>query len=117
MQGGPKPEFLKKRVAYYVMGADEWRYADTLEAVTASQQPFWLDSEVNATDVVTSGALQTKQGKGEPDHYVYDPRDTSGAGLEPLPKEAPLVDQRLAYARTGKQFVYHSAPFEKDTEI
>ena len=31
MQGGAKPEFLQKRVAYYVMGADQWRYADTLE--------------------------------------------------------------------------------------
>jgi hypothetical protein len=117
MQGGPRPEFLKKRVAYYVMGADKWRYADTLEAVTASHQPLWLDSAVNATDVVTSGFLQTKPGKGAPDHYVYDPHDTSDAGLTPLPKEAPLVDQRLAYARTGKQFVYHSAPFERDTEI
>jgi uncharacterized protein len=117
MQGGPKPAFLQKRVAYYVMGADKWRYADTLEAVTASQQLLWLDSAVNATDVVNSGSLQTKRGKGAPDHYLYDPRDTGTAGLEPLPKEAPLTDQRLAYARTGKQFVYHSAPFEKATEI
>jgi len=35
MQGGPKPAFLRKPVAYYVMYADRWRYADTLEAVTA----------------------------------------------------------------------------------
>jgi len=27
MKGGPKPEFLKKRVAYYVVGAEEWKYA------------------------------------------------------------------------------------------
>jgi len=33
MKGSPKPEFLKKRVAYYVMGADEWKYADSLEVI------------------------------------------------------------------------------------
>jgi putative CocE/NonD family hydrolase len=30
---------------------------------------------------------------------------------------ADLTDQRAAYARRGKLLVYHSAPFEKDTEI
>jgi hypothetical protein len=27
MKGGPKPEFLNRRVAYYVVGAEEWKYA------------------------------------------------------------------------------------------
>ncbi len=45
MQGGPKPQFLQKAVAYYVMGAERWRYADTLEAVTAKSLPYYLDSE------------------------------------------------------------------------
>src|SRR5687767_233216 len=31
MQGAPKPAFLSKRVAYYVAGAERWRYADSLE--------------------------------------------------------------------------------------
>jgi uncharacterized protein len=117
LQGGPKPEFLKNRVAYYVMGAERWRYADTLEAVTARHQPLWLDSVVNATDVFRSGSLQQTRGKGAADHYLYDPRDVSGSELQPLPKEAPLVDQRLTYASSGKQLVYHSDPFESDTEI
>ncbi len=33
MKGGAKPAFLKKRIAYYVMGADEWKYADSLETL------------------------------------------------------------------------------------
>ena len=33
MAGGAKPAFLKNSVAYYVMGAEEWRYADSLENV------------------------------------------------------------------------------------
>jgi len=30
MRSGPQPSFLKGRVAYYVMVADEWRYAENL---------------------------------------------------------------------------------------
>ena len=36
MEDGPKPEFLKKKVAWWVQGTDEWHYADTLEEVTAT---------------------------------------------------------------------------------
>ena len=43
MQGGPKPQFLQKPVAYYVMGAERWRYADTLEAARDSRsRTFWI---------------------------------------------------------------------------
>jgi putative CocE/NonD family hydrolase len=117
MQDGPKPAFLAKRVAYYVMGADRWRYADTLDGVTARHQPLWLDSEINATDVFRAGSLQLARGDGAPDHFVHDPRDTSSSPLVPLPEEAPLIDQRRVVADTGKQLVYHSVPFASDTEI
>jgi putative CocE/NonD family hydrolase len=117
MQGGPKPEFLKKNVAYYVMHADKWRYADTLEAATAESRPYYLDSRSNATDVLSSGTLGPSLPQGKPDQYVYDPRDVSiaevEAGLDPL----SLTDQTVIYAQRGKALVYHSAPFEKDTEI
>src|SRR5690606_32605740 len=49
MQGGPKPAFLQKQVAYYVMGAETWRYADTLEAVTGETCSLMLDSAGSAT--------------------------------------------------------------------
>jgi len=60
MQGGTKPEFLKNHVAYYVMFADKWRYADSLEAVTGEQRALHLSSRVNATDVLNSGSLTTE---------------------------------------------------------
>src|SRR5256885_16563172 len=34
MKGGAKPEFLKKRVSYYLVGAEEWKYADSLESIS-----------------------------------------------------------------------------------
>src|SRR5581483_8626385 len=79
MENGKKPEFLKKRVAYYVMVADEWRYADTLEAVTAESRPFYLDSRgAGADSVFDAGTLAAgSPGRGAADRYVYDPSDVS----------------------------------------
>jgi putative CocE/NonD family hydrolase len=122
MQGGPKPGFLQKQVAYYVMGAEKWRYADTLDAVTAEARPYFLDSSSNATDVLASGSLAAQQpqanpGKGKPDQYTYDPRDVGDAELEASLGPESLTDQRMIYAQRGKQLVYHTAAFEKNTEI
>ncbi|MGH8241378.1 MAG: CocE/NonD family hydrolase, partial [Steroidobacteraceae bacterium] len=117
MQDGAKPQFLQKNVAYYVMDADKWRYADTLEAVTAESRPHYLDSVANATDVLAAGSLGTAQSKGKPDQYVYDPRDVSIAAVEASVDLSSLTDQRLIHALRGKQLVYHTAPFERDTEV
>jgi putative CocE/NonD family hydrolase len=117
MQGAPRPEFLRKPVAYYVMSADRWRYADTLEAVTASTRALHLGSAANADDVLAAGTLAADGPRGKPDHYRYDPRDVSTADLESTLDPESLIDQRMTYALRGKQLVYHSVPFEKDTEI
>jgi uncharacterized protein len=117
MQGGPKPQFLQKNVAYYVMDADAWRYADTLEAVTAESRRYHLDSNGSATDVLASGSLGEAPPKGKPDQYVYDPRDVSIAAVEHSIDPESLTDQRVIYAQRGKALVYHTAPFEQAAEI
>lgn len=51
---GARPDFLKKRVAYYVAGSngDVWRYADSLEAVATETKRYFLSSAGGrATDV------------------------------------------------------------------
>jgi putative CocE/NonD family hydrolase len=127
MQGGAKPEFLQKNVAYYVMGADKWRYADTLETITAEHRRFYLDSAGSASRVFASGILGNEAGTGDADRYVYDPRDTGTAEVEAASTD-PLSlrptfptdnvrDQTLVFANEGKQLLYHSAPFESDAEI
>ena len=117
MQGGPKPAFLRKPVAYYVMGAEQWRYADTLAAVTAESRAYFLDSTGNASDVLTAGVLKPEAAKGKPDHYVYDPHDLGFAAYEATADPEDLTDQRMIYTQRGKLLVYHTAPFEKDTEV
>lgn len=118
MQGGPKPEFLQKNVAYYVAIADKWRYADTLESITACSAPFYLHSDGNPVDIFKSGSLEAEPStNGEPDHYVYDPRDVGLAELESTVDCMSLTDQRMVHAMTGKHLVYHSEPLSEDTEV
>jgi uncharacterized protein len=130
LRGGPRPSFLKKNVAYYVMGAEKWRYSDSLEAVTERSQPFYLDSPGSASHLHRSGTLNEQVGNGPPDTYVYDPRDTSIAAVEtdlefppqltllrPIFPADSLVDQSLVQAHEGRSLIYHSAPFSHAVQI
>jgi uncharacterized protein len=120
MEGGPKPEFLRKRVAYYVSGAgaERWRYADTLEAVTAESRPFFLDSSGAAgRNLYAAGSLAAaREGRGAPDSYKYDPRDLSLAKIESGSNLDSALDQEVFLANRA-QLVYVSAPFEQDQEL
>jgi uncharacterized protein len=117
MQGKAAPEFLRRRVAYYVMYADKWRYADSLEAVTDHAQAFRLGSNGQATDVFRVGTLALAGDDSPPDRYVYDPRDIDAAKLEATVDPESLVDQSMIYSAHGKHLIYQTAPFEQDTEI
>ena len=120
MAGGPRPGFLKDAVAYYVMGAEEWRYAASLDKVTAEMRPLLLNSSGNPTHILNSGMLQSQESKltlGQPDHFVYDPRDVSTAELESRVDPADLTDQRMLFAQEGAELIYHSEPFANNTEV
>lgn len=122
LKSGAKPEFLKKRVAYYVTGKDEWKYADSLEAISSATDTLYLTSNGHADSVFESGRLtpHTHQpvASAPPDKWTYDPLDTRpGAELEKEDIEKYITDQRYALNLFGNGVVYHSAPFEQDTEI
>ncbi|HKS54572.1 MAG TPA: CocE/NonD family hydrolase [Steroidobacteraceae bacterium] len=118
MEDGPKPDFLQKKVAYYVMVADKWRYADTIEGVTARYETLHLHSDGNADSVYNSGTLAPKPArKAEPDHFIYDPRDLGVARLETTLTQSHLLDQTMVLAKVGGKLVYHTEPFESDTEV
>jgi predicted acyl esterase len=52
-----------------------------------------------------------------PDRWVYDPLDTRFADLEREEIKDNLTDQRYALNLFGNGLVYHSQPFDVDTEI
>jgi uncharacterized protein len=116
MKGGAKPEFLKKRVAYYVTGADEWKYTDSLEAIANGKQTLYLSSSGGANDAFHSGSLLDRASEAAgADHFVYDPLDVRPAGVEPT--VGGLVSESDALNLFGAGAVYHSEPFADATEI
>ena len=119
MKGGPKPEFLKKRVAYYLVGAEEWKYADSLESIANATEKFYLSSNGAAADVFHSGALaEARASSGAAaDSWTYDPLNTRPGAAEPEDDPAPLTSQRAAMNLYGEGLVYHSEPFGAATEI
>jgi hypothetical protein len=119
LKDGRKPEFLKGRVTYYVPGAEVWKGADSLAAISHTRRILYLDSTNGvANDVFHSGGLsEEKPGALAPDHYVYDPLDVRPAELERQEITNYLTDQRFALNLFGNGLVYHSEPFREDTEV
>jgi uncharacterized protein len=119
LKTGKKPEFLKKHVAYYVVGAEEWKYADSLEAIANGRRTLYLNSDGGrAGDAFHSGMLSDKPPeKSAPDSYTYDPLDTRPDELEREEVVSPITDQRYALNLFGNGLVYHSEPFAEATEV
>lgn len=118
MKAGKKPAFLNKRVAYYVMGEEKWKYADRLESIAPKKLKLYLKSNGNANDVFQSGTLTEKPVKDSPpDEFTYDPLDKRPGELEREERKNQFTDQILDLNLFGNGLVYHSAAFSKDTEI
>jgi uncharacterized protein len=118
MKGGAKPEFLKKRVAYYVVGAEEWKYADGLETISNAKLTLFLGSSGISSDVFHSGELKETPGSGAAsDKWTYDPLDTRPGNTEPGDDPTSLTSQRGALNLFGEGAVYHGEPFPEATEV
>ena len=126
MKSGHKPEFLKDRVAYYLLapgnsGANgEWKYADDFEKLTANHYAFYLDaSDGGGNGVFRAGTLSEKPAGTGTDEYIYDPLDTHrGEEVENVENEKTAgVDQRRALNIGKDGLVYHSEPVSKETTL
>jgi len=118
MKSGAKPEFLKKRVAYYVMGAEEWKYADSLEAISNGTLKLYLSSNGSASDVFHSGMLlAAKASSVASDSWVYDPLDNRPGDAEPTENPSYLTSQSGITNLYGEALIYHGEPFVEATEV
>ncbi len=118
MDNGPRPAFLSDRVAWYVTGREQWRYAASLAAVTDCHEHLYIGVTGETNSLASPGSLTaTLPTAPATDTYVYDPRDTAIAELEAsLPRLDP-TEMRIIAANDGKQLVYQSTPFAADTEV
>jgi len=118
MKGGGKPSFLKKRVAWYVMGEEKWKYAGDLGSIARKVRKLFLASDGAANDVFHSGTLDEQPTKGSPpDTFTYDPLDTRPGELELREFKDYCTNQTYDLNLFGGGLVFHSAPFDKAAEI
>jgi uncharacterized protein len=115
---GSLPAFLKDRVAYFMMGADEWRYAHTLEEASSGETLALYLSEPRGTptDVFHSGRLSGKSpGKEPPAVLVSDPHELPELDIARYLPEEGLHSQFRSLQK--RALVFHSDPFDSEREI
>ncbi|MEM7705362.1 MAG: CocE/NonD family hydrolase [Pseudomonadota bacterium] len=114
---GDRPAFIKDRVTWFVAGADRWKSAASLDAVSNDEQVLYLTSVGATADTLfESGQLASEPAKAvDSDQYRYDPLDTRKAQLDP--PDAYITDQTEVVQTQGNGLIYHSEPFSAPTEI
>lgn len=115
---GASPPLLHDAVAYFMLGADEWRYAKSLDAASSGKELtlFLSDSAGTPQDVFHSGRLTPKPHANEPPaSIVSDPHELPELELANYAATEDLTSQFRAYQKRAVTF--HSDPFAADTEI
>lgn len=115
---GPLAAFFHDRVAYFMMGANEWRYAPTLEGASSGKEMVLYLSAAEGTPrgVFHSGALTANRPGAEPPALVLsDPRELPELEVAKYLPEEGLTSQFRAFQK--RAIVFHSEPFATDTEF
>jgi putative CocE/NonD family hydrolase len=115
---GPAPALLKDRVSYFMMGADEWRYAHTLEAASSGKElTLYLDDpQGTPQDLFHSGTLGERAPRTEPPALlVSDPHELPELEMARYLDAEDATSQFRSFHRRTINF--HSAPMANDTEI
>lgn len=116
--GAPRPEFLRDRVMYYVMGANEWRSAPSLEAIPVRARTFYPAANgLAATSVGSAGVLSEKVPPSDNVTYRYDPADRSKATLGNWFEGPFALDSADVAALNGDGFVFETEPLAAPMEI
>jgi uncharacterized protein len=117
---GKRPEILRDKVGYYLTGSEQWRYAQSLEGITAKHDAHYLSSaHYNPDSVFQSGLLSpTQAALADVDSYRYDPLRFDRAEAELSNEDANyLLDQSRVLHSFGNQLIYHTQAFSADTDI
>ncbi|MEO1658936.1 MAG: CocE/NonD family hydrolase [Pseudomonadota bacterium] len=118
--GAPRPSFLRDRVMFYVMGegANEWRAAPSLEAMSPEPTAFFLAADGgDATSAGAPGLLSATPTDSGTIQYVYDPTDTSKAALGMWYTGDYALKKDDVEAIDGEGFVFETTPFQDVVEF
>jgi len=115
LKKGEKPAFLKKRISYYMMNDNEWKYSNQLEDISNDSLTYYLSSpESNAELLIDPGYLTSKRPSStDLDIIINDPLDTD---VLPSYEEADFYKAPIPLEQKGR-LVYVSSVLETDTSI
>lgn len=115
---GPRPALLRDRVTYYMMGANEWRYAHSLAGASSGRDlTLYLEDPAGTPkDLFHSGALSRSKPGDEPTaNIVDDPRTLPELAVAQYAADEDLLSQFRAYEKDA--LVFHSAPLPQNVEL
>jgi uncharacterized protein len=115
---GPRPALLRDRVTYYMMGANEWRYAHSLESASSGRSlTLYLEDRAGTPqDLFHSGSLATSRPAAEPPaRMVDDPRTLPELAVARYEADEDLHSVFRAYEKDA--LVFHSAPLPQSVEV
>jgi putative CocE/NonD family hydrolase len=115
---GPRPALLRNKVAYFMLGANQWRYSNTLKTASSGKELSFFLSDFAGTprDVFHSGHLAARAQASEPPAIIVsDPHELPELELANYAAKEDLTSQFRAFQKRAVTF--HSEPFAHDTEV
>ena len=114
---GPRPALLHDRVTYYLLGANQWRYAHSLDGASSGNLTLYLEDPAGTPrDVFHSGALsRSKPGAEPPATIVDDPRTLPELAVAQYAADEDLLSQFRAYEKGA--LIFHSAPLPQSVDM
>ena len=115
---GGKPEFFRDKVAYFMLGADEWRYAPSLPAASSGSDATFCLSDAAGTpaDAFHSGELvETSPRVQAAAIIVSDPHELPEVSMARYVPDEDLMSQFRDFQK--RAIVFHSEPLAHDMEV
>jgi putative CocE/NonD family hydrolase len=109
MRAGSRPGFLGQRVAYYITGSEEWRYARELDQLGAAPQRLFLGRPAQGLEGSLLGHTPVESHRS----YDYNPRDTRSGEHEPAYGPRYLLDDSAVTNLQGAGLVYETQPLQE----
>jgi hypothetical protein len=116
LKDGKRPAFLKKNIAYYVMGAEVWNYADRYDTIPSTPLRLYLRGKESSADV---GSLSKKHpAQSTSRKHSSDPLDTRPGEFE-IPqggeRGSSIIMSTSAFQSAGKPSTWNRASGSKAT--
>jgi hypothetical protein len=110
MRGGKKPELLKDRINYQVMGTNEWKHAPSLEKMSNEALTLYLTDKKSGNYYQLSKEKPVKPGFLYQEVDFADRKTTNNADYYPVPIIGKKPD-------LPNGFSFISEPFDEPVEI